>query len=363
MKKLLLLLMMNFSVISLWAQEKKDELYIRNFAKIAVEEMQMYKIPASITLSQGLLETGNGQSRLADQANNHFGIKCKAEWKGDTIFHDDDAKGECFRKYASARDSYTDHSLFLTTRKNYASLFTLDPKDYKAWAHGLKKSGYATNSKYAYILINTIEKYNLNQFDNLTPEQVNTKLDELYPATKGTYGPTPTTAIAKATENKSSKNKNSENIYDKNSIASTPNTHKTSKKVAETTSAKKVDFPLMRVNHHPNKNLKYIVVTENDTLESIASAYNISVEKLIQYNDLKDAKSITVNQYIFLEPKNSKGKDNFYTVENGDNMYLIAQKNAINLSDLYDKNIMTQGQEPQVGDKIYLRSKKGRSLF
>ncbi|MDR2122319.1 MAG: glucosaminidase domain-containing protein [Flavobacteriaceae bacterium] len=183
MKKVLLFLVLMISGSFIIAQEsvKKDELYIRTYAKIAVEEMELYKIPASIILAQGILETGNGQSDLAQYGNNHFGIKCKNEWTGDKMYHDDDLKGECFRKYPSARASYRDHSLFLAKRPYYKKLFLLDSKDYTGWAHGLKQAGYATHPKYAHILINLIEKYNLDQFDYVSSDQVEVKLAKLYP--------------------------------------------------------------------------------------------------------------------------------------------------------------------------------------
>ena len=140
---------------------KTEDQYIQKFAQYAVEEMELYKIPASITLAQGLLETGGGQSRLAQEGKNHFGIKCKEDWTGKTMKHTDDAPNECFRVYDDPRDSYRDHSIFLATRKYYTPLFSLDEKDYRAWAHGLKKAGYATNPRYADILISKIEKYRL----------------------------------------------------------------------------------------------------------------------------------------------------------------------------------------------------------
>jgi LysM repeat protein len=138
--------------------------YIERFQGIAVREMNKYGIPASITLAQGLLESGNGNSSLAVQANNHFGIKCNSDWKGKTIYKDDDAVGECFRVYSSPEESYRDHSEFLL-RKRYAALFQLDRNDYTGWAHGLKKAGYATNPKYAELLISLIERYDLQQYD------------------------------------------------------------------------------------------------------------------------------------------------------------------------------------------------------
>ncbi len=138
--------------------------YIERFRDVAVREMNKYGIPASITLAQGLLESGNGNSSLALEANNHFGIKCNSDWKGKTISKDDDAIGECFRVYNNPEESYRDHSEFLL-RKRYAALFQLDRNDYQGWAHGLKKAGYATNPRYAELLISLIERYDLQQYD------------------------------------------------------------------------------------------------------------------------------------------------------------------------------------------------------
>jgi len=138
--------------------------------------MVEYKIPASITLAQGIFESGSGTSRLATEANNHFGIKCKAEWTGETIKHDDDEAQECFRKYGKVEDSYNDHSLFLTTRPRYAKLFTLDIMDYKGWARELKAAGYATNPQYPDRLISLIERFNLAKQDTIAMQLFRDKI-------------------------------------------------------------------------------------------------------------------------------------------------------------------------------------------
>lgn len=139
--------------------------YIERFAAIAVKEMHQYKIPASLTLAQGILESGRGRSELALKSNNHFGIKCHTGWQGEKVYHDDDEKGECFRKYNFPETSYKDHSLFLSERKRYAFLFDYDLKDYKKWAYGLRKAGYATDKKYPIKLLNLIKTYRLYEFD------------------------------------------------------------------------------------------------------------------------------------------------------------------------------------------------------
>ena len=145
--------------------QNKTERYIEQYSQIAVDEMNRYNIPASITLAQGILESGNGESRLATEGNNHFGIKCHNNWNGKTIIEDDDEKGECFRKYPKATDSYRDHSLFLTEKGRYSFLFDYNQKNYKKWAKGLKKAGYATNPKYPSLLVDLIQKYDLRRFD------------------------------------------------------------------------------------------------------------------------------------------------------------------------------------------------------
>ena len=167
MKKLKLLLILIISCLTLQAQtrNKQYEDYIKKYRELAVEEMKKYHIPASITLAQGLLESGAGQSTLARKSNNHFGIKCGSDWRGKTVSHDDDARGECFRAYKHPKESYEDHSKFLAGRSRYASLFKLKITDYKGWARGLKKAGYATNPRYADQLIGIIELYELHKYD------------------------------------------------------------------------------------------------------------------------------------------------------------------------------------------------------
>jgi flagellum-specific peptidoglycan hydrolase FlgJ len=155
-----------FSVFSsaTTAQRVSVEEYIEQFKDIAISEMKRSGVPASITLAQGILESESGNSELVKRSNNHFGIKCKSNWNGESVTHDDDATGECFRAYTSAGESYRDHSDFLKVNKRYSTLFNLDPEDYEGWARGLKKAGYATNPRYPELLIKYIEQYNLQQY-------------------------------------------------------------------------------------------------------------------------------------------------------------------------------------------------------
>lgn len=158
---------------------KKTLAYIQKYAAIAVREMHAYKIPASITLAQGILESGSGGSALAVKSNNHFGIKCHTGWTGQRVYHDDDAKGECFRKYVYTETSYKDHSLFLTQRRRYAFLFEYDIKDYKKWAYGLRKAGYATDKKYPAKLLKFIKEYELYKFDKVEESGFTKKIKKL----------------------------------------------------------------------------------------------------------------------------------------------------------------------------------------
>ncbi|WP_166386514.1 glucosaminidase domain-containing protein [Polaribacter sp. 11A2H] len=169
--------------------------YIRKYAAVSVKEMHLHSIPASITLAQGILESGRGRSELALKSNNHFGIKCHSQWQGERVYHDDDHKGECFRKYQYVESSFDDHSAFLTQRKRYAFLFDYDSDDYKGWAKGLKRAGYATDRQYPHKLIKIIEEYRLHEFDKIknkgfNGEDNNTKVvigDRIPQKTIGNY--------------------------------------------------------------------------------------------------------------------------------------------------------------------------------
>ena len=165
----LLLSAFYFQHFFLFSQYTESDIfnYIETYKEIAINKMVEYRIPASITLAQGIFESACGTSRLATEANNHFGIKCHKEWEGDTIKHNDDELQECFRKYLKPEESYNDHSLFLISRPRYAKLFTLDVMDYPGWARGLKTAGYATNPQYADKLISLIERFDLARHDTI----------------------------------------------------------------------------------------------------------------------------------------------------------------------------------------------------
>lgn len=338
--KILLNLILIFTAVNYQAQIwKTEDQYIQKFAQYAVEEMEMYKIPASIKLAQGLLETGGGQSRLAQEGKNHFGIKCKENWTGKTMKHTDDAPNECFRVYEDPRESYRDHSLFLATRKYYTPLFSLDEKDYKAWAHGLKKAGYATNPRYADILISKIEKYRLYEFDRTNKENVYATVLKLYPGLSKD-------AVFMA---QSQQNKVIEKV--EKAIA---------KREPEKILSKQDILNSILVKNHPNDGLKFFIVPENLDLKDIADKFKISQSKLMKYNEL-DGTQLPRNTIVFLESKKNKANVESYRVQSGETMYDVAQKFAVKLSKLYSYNRMSYGQQPKVGEVVYMTKKKPKN--
>ncbi len=332
MKKKIVVFIIFCSNFILFAQDPKEINYIVKYAKLAVNEMQLYKIPASITLSQGILETGGGQSRLAEEANNHFGIKCKEEWKGEKIYHNDDALGECFRKYLAVEESYRDHSKFLAERPYYKNLFLLPLTDYKAWSHGLKKSGYATNPNYGTILINKIEKYNLSQLDNIKPDEVEQKLAEIFPNQATNYS-----VISEITPS----------IKPIIPEVTVPQKEQIILLKEETN-------PLVRIKNHPN-GLDYIVVEKGESIASISKIYQISQSKLLIYNDLINPILIEEGQFIFFTKKKPKGLTPKYTVKKNETMYQISQKEGIKLHKLYEKNKIKYSQELEENQILILQ--------
>lgn len=332
-----------------WATEDQ---YIQNFAKYAVEEMEKYKIPASITLAQGLLETGGGQSRLAQQGKNHFGIKCKEDWTGKTMKHTDDAPNECFRVYDDPRQSYEDHSIFLSTRKYYANLFKLDMKDYRAWATGLKKAGYATNPRYASILITKIEKYKLYEYDNTNSKEVLYAVLKMYPDLKDDRTFMAQLEPGKATK-KAKEPVTVEVPYKQTSYAQ-------QQKRVERIKTKAEILNSILIKSHPNDGLKYIIIPEDTNVQFIANKFKVSESRLMKWNELEN-EELKKNDIVFLESKNSAGNTATYKAESGEDMHDIAQKFGIKLHKLYAKNRMDEGQQPSVGQLIYLIDKKPRN--
>jgi LysM repeat protein len=297
--------------------------YIEKYKGDAIKEMLMFNIPASITLAQGMLESSNGNSDLAVYANNHFGIKCHNEWNGPTFIKDDDAKDECFRKYPTALDSYTDHSNFLKTRNRYAPLFELKRTDYKGWAKGLHKVGYATDPKYTRRLLTLIEDYKLFQYDKAT--------DDL-----------PTLV----------KQKNTETTENKKTV--------TTKKAEVKKQAKE---PAIAQRHvlrpiEQFRFINYVIIKPGDSFNKIAQETDKDIWQLYKYNDLQPTDKLIAGERMYLQPKRRKAKEPYHMVKKGETMRSISQLYAIKLSSLYKKNQMKPGEEPKVGETLYLRQKK-----
>jgi len=265
-------------------EKQRIDAYISTYKDLAVSEMLRSGVPAAITLAQGILETAGGQSDLAALAFNHFGIKCKAEWTGETMSHDDDAKGECFRKYSCVADSYKDHSDFLTTRPCYAFLFKLDPTDYEGWAKGLKKAGYATNPAYAQKLIKLIVENNLQDYTLLALNS-GTKNQEMLANVK------------------------SEIILDE-ALSAKP----TAMQIPEE-KTKKTIYPLNTV--FTINDLRVIYADAGTSLFALANNYNVSLKKLLEYNDMDDETDILASAQLIYFEKKSKKRHKGYSYSRG----------------------------------------------
>lgn len=299
MKKLVWLCLLTSIYCAGFAQRITPEEYIATFKLAAIAEMKRSGVPASITLSQGILETESGNSELVKKSNNHFGIKCKKEWTGESVRHTDDAPNECFRKYNTAAESYKDHSDYLKTSPRYASLFELPLSDYKSWAYGLKKAGYATNPRYPQIVIANIEKYNLHLFDLLQNEEVNLVTGVI---------------------------------------------EKEKPLVATNTQPITVDSDLaieVKANKRFN-GLKAIFASKGISLLAIATAANIPLQKLLSYNDLQNDGLLADDQLIYLEKKNKQGNRPEYKALQNERLYDVAQNSGVQLNDLAELNGLSE---------------------
>ncbi|MGB0456977.1 MAG: glucosaminidase domain-containing protein [Chitinophagales bacterium] len=299
--------------------EAQELSYVDIYHPIAVREMHHYGIPASITLAQGILESGRGKSSLATEGNNHFGIKCHKGWEGPSMYLDDDAPDECFRVYADAESSYKDHSLFLTTRSRYDTLFTFDGKDYTAWAHGLSACGYATNPKYPELLISIIESANLQRFDDfdLGQYEVEGPYSDLAALTNRDHSSNPTNELPSETNFSYPDLREQDGVFLQNRIQA--------------------------------------VAYRGEALDSLAVLLDLSILQLSKYNDLLAGESIPLGSPVYRQPKKKKGVEETVVVRADDNMWLISQWQGIRLTRLYMLNNMIPGEEPAVGEVLHLR--------
>jgi len=311
--------------------------YITRYKDLAIAEMKRTGVPAAITLAQGIHETEAGTSVLVKKSNNHFGIKCKDEWRGQSVSHDDDARGECFRKYPAAEDSYRDHSDFLKTRPNYASLFTLDPTDYQGWAYGLKKAGYATNPKYAQVLIKLIQDYNLEDYTLIAMDKM--KEEDGLAKNEVTADKSSSPPLVKNNDNE----KGTETGHANNKIEQDANSD-----VSE------VNYPSgeFKIN-----DTRVIYVKKGTSYLTIAQQYEIPLARLFEFNDLKQQEVTANDQLIFIQRKRKTGEHEFHTVQPGETVNDIAQSEALRLESLLEYNNITANMQPAAGESLYLRSK------
>lgn len=297
--------------LAVFSQQMTRQEYINRWQLLAIEEMNRSGIPASITMAQGILESGDGNSELARKSNNHFGIKCKKGWKGKKVYYDDDAKNECFRKYTSVEESYIDHTNFLMDNPRYASLFRLEHTDYKGWARGLKKAGYATAHDYDKRLIKIIGDHKLHRLD-----------------LKMTFDDMPSYEQLGMGGNSMSK--------------------------TLTISAYQ-QHQVQKINK-----IKAVVARKGDTFEMLAREFDLKDWELYKYNDRQQGYRPVANEVVYIKPKHSKAgkKNTIHRVQQGESMHFISQMYGIKLKPLYRRNNMKPGEQPQAGQIIYLRDKK-----
>lgn len=312
MNKLLFLLFL-FGAIGACAQNSAVvKNYVAQYKHIAMQEMMRTGVPASITLAQGILETEAGQSKLVKSSNNHFGIKCKSDWTGEKVYHDDDARGECFRKYDDPSQSYKDHSDFLKTRAHYASLFNLDPSDYEAWAYGLKKAGYATNPKYPQLLIKLIRDYNLQDYTLIA------------------LGKKPDLPIDGAP------------VVSSERVAISGE--------AQERLAKVYPSGVFRIN-----DTKVILVARGTSYFVVADQHNISLPKLFEFNDMIPQEEAGKDHLLYLQRKRKTGAAEEHVVKVGETLWDIAQAEGIRMESLVGVNYLRTDVDPSPGRKLYLQ--------
>ncbi|OSZ76835.1 hypothetical protein CAP36_10390 [Chitinophagaceae bacterium IBVUCB2] len=297
--------------------------YIETYKELAITEMQRTGVPAAITLAQGIHESGAGSSKLVLASNNHFGIKCKSNWEGESVKHDDDEKKECFRKYPLAEHSYRDHSDFLKNGKRYAFLFELQPTDYVGWANGLKQAGYATNPKYPQVLIKLIESYNLQDYTMI--------------------------ALGKPVP------KNEDIV------------HVSAYKDVEGSASKEIGYPIEKEvavakENYPEgefkiNDTKVIYAKKGTSFLAIAKQYDVDLSKIFDFNEMERTETLPEDQLIYIQRKRKTGKDEFHTVLPGETLHSIAQKQAIRLETLRELNWLKLDEKPAPGVQLSLRKK------
>ena len=326
-------LLLVFVMLKTSAQKPDDIVnYISTYKEIAIQEMQRTGVPAAIKLAQGIHETQAGTSDLVKKSNNHFGIKCKETWTGNRVYHDDDARGECFRSYEKPEQSYRDHSDFLKNSTRYSFLFRLDPTDYKAWATGLKKAGYATNYQYSQILIKIIEDYNLEQYTLIAMGRLPLQ-DEVAVTSAGN---TSSVVIQAVSPSRSTISENTKEFPEPKPVRVQP------------------DYPS---GEFTINNTRVVFVKAGTAILTVAQLYNIPFARLLDFNDIMSGDVLQDDQLIFLQRKRKVGDKDFHVVQTGENLYDICQLEGIRLENLLANNFLTDKMQPAAGEKLYLREK------
>lgn len=411
MKKLLIILLA--AVIFTAASDKTpQQLYIEKYALTAVREMYRSGVPASITLAQGLLESRYGESRLATEGNNHFGIKCHRDWTGKTIHADDDEKNECFRAYGSADQSFRDHSDFLRYKDRYKFLFEYDITDYKSWALGLKQAGYATDPTYGQKLIGIIENYKLYEYDTMKSEDAveeyveeqskkeskkdsksDSKIDDRKSDQKAdskqearertkTKKDSDKVASAKLKDKESAKERRARERAEKedqkkkstsrtktrsskdqqeapssiDDIPSSPLSIEESVQI-DKSGLEKFQFNLSRPTYMRN-GVAFVYAIEGETYESIARDYHLFLKEILGFNDVKAVRPLNAGEMVFIQAKKKqapKGLEKYIVSEDGENLWDICQRFAVKIQAIEKLNGFAAGRELYEGDTILLR--------
>ena len=376
MRKVIIFISLVLCQVAALAQGTPQERYIQKWAPTAVREMYRSGVPASITLAQGILESRYGLSSLATEGNNHFGIKCHKDWKGKSMRYDDDAKGECFRVYDSADESFQDHSDFLRYRDRYKFLFDYPTTDYKAWAYGLKKAGYATDPGYPAKLIKYIEDYKLYEYDTMTTSEVAERLEgtvdnkvEVSTGDSKEVSGRKTVAIKKdkakkdkakkARKARKARKKHAKEEAEPDVIPASPLSLEEPKRI-DKSGLEVFSFSLTREAYSRN-GVPFITSVEGETYSSIAQSYHLYLNELLRFNDLLHSETLLPGTVVYLQAKKNqaeKGLDKYIVGEDEESLRDICQRFAVKMSSVMKMNGFSAGYEPREGDTIILRGKK-----
>ena len=339
---ILFLFLASFILKNSFAQDKDPVVieYINKYKELAISEMKRTGVPASIKLAQGIHETSAGQSELVKKSNNHFGLKCKAEWTGMTVKHTDDAPNECFRKYEDPKDSYKDQSDYLKKTTRYSFLFDLDPTDYKGWAYGLKKAGYATNPKYSQVLIKLIEDYDLNDYTMIALGKLKDGQETL------------------AQNDSKKEDKDSKKAEEDKPVVKPTEPeiviNVTKKKETPVAEEPKPNYPdgEFKINE-----TKVVYAKKGTSYLSIAEKYAIPLARIFEFNELKVQETVDKDRLIYIMRKRKFGLNEQHVVKPGETLADIAQTEALRLESLLEYNFLQPNMQPAVGSVLYLRTK------